>query len=539
MNLINDPWIPVKTQSGKQKIIRPADITDCFQTDPVISFDLPRADFQAAQVQFMLGLLYTCCMPKTDTDWATWMRDSGVPSPEVLHSEFKKVDFAFNLDGDGPRFMQDFDLDTTKLEPKSIGSLLIDEPGEQTLKFNKDLFIKRNQFTQLSLPMAAMALFSLQLNAPAGGAGHRTSLRGGGPLTTLVIPKAQKNRPQTLWELLWANVLSEEHFEDGISNWKKQPEIVFPWLTKTISSATEKIVSPKGNNPLLMFWATPRRIRLGFKTMEKGVCGISGEKEECIKSYFTQNYGANYTGWQHVLSPHYKKGSDTLPLHPNAGGMSYKHWLGWIFGDKEGKTQTIQSKNIRVSQESLHRKPLSKKGILWAFGFDMDNMKARGWQESKIPLIVFEHSEFEKDNQENLAFQIKKGVSAAEECIFTLRKQIRLAQSTESTPEGIDKEFWNSTEASFRKFLITLQGVFDKPERVNPEIPITELIEAQEEWSKILLNSVLALYDKWTSSGQMEFENIEKIIKSRKGLHSKKFKSKVRSLIGLVEVPNE
>jgi hypothetical protein len=29
-------------------------------------------------------------------------------------------------------------------------------------------------------------LFSLQLNAPSGGKGYRTGLRGGGPLTTLI-----------------------------------------------------------------------------------------------------------------------------------------------------------------------------------------------------------------------------------------------------------------------------------------------------------------------------------------------------------------
>nr|WP_231886596.1 type I-E CRISPR-associated protein Cse1/CasA [Methylomonas methanica] len=63
---------------------------------------------------------------------------------------------------------------------------------------------------QLCPSCAATALFTLQTNAPSGGVGHRVGLRGGGPLTTLVLPKASQT---TLWQKLWLNVFNQEDLQ--------------------------------------------------------------------------------------------------------------------------------------------------------------------------------------------------------------------------------------------------------------------------------------------------------------------------------------
>ena len=85
--------------------------------------------------------------------------------------------------------MQDFEA--LDCEPWPVSRLLIEAPGENTEKENKDLFQKRGQTPSLGLPAAAMALFTLQIYASSGGDGHRTSLRGGGPLTTRRFPELQ------------------------------------------------------------------------------------------------------------------------------------------------------------------------------------------------------------------------------------------------------------------------------------------------------------------------------------------------------------
>src|SRR5690606_31671840 len=110
----------------------------------------------------------------------------------------------------------------------------------------------------MSLAMASLALWTLQINAPSGGAGHRVGLRGGGPLTVLVMPGKED---ASLWQKLWLNVIHREHwvYEDP----DFQSHQVFPWLgpTKTSEkSGTE--VYQHDVHPLQMYWSMPRRIRL-------------------------------------------------------------------------------------------------------------------------------------------------------------------------------------------------------------------------------------------------------------------------------------
>ena len=81
-----------------------------------------------------------------------------------------------------------------------IAALLIEQPGDKTLKDNTDLFIHRGQMQSLCPACAAAALYTLQAFAPSGGKGHRTSMRGGGPLSTLL-------KGRNLWESVWLNVL--------------------------------------------------------------------------------------------------------------------------------------------------------------------------------------------------------------------------------------------------------------------------------------------------------------------------------------------
>ena len=104
-----------------------------------------------------------------------------------------------------------------------VSSLLMEMPGAQTLKDNADHFVKRGGASVLSRSGAAIALLTLQTSAPSGGAGHRTSLRGGGPATTLVIPR-RKDKSPTLWQILWANV--PEGFRIDPSDARK----AMPWL---------------------------------------------------------------------------------------------------------------------------------------------------------------------------------------------------------------------------------------------------------------------------------------------------------------------
>ena len=204
MNLVKDPWLPMRLQDGSVDVLPISHI--CRQD--VVDFALPRADFQGAAYQFAIGLLQTVLAPDDQSQWVKYF--NAPPSQSSLEESLQKVEHAFQAEtegkGDGPLFMQDHD-ELAEQKPTTVAGLLIEAPGENGIKNNTDHFIKRGIGKQMSLEMALLALFTLQTNAPSGGAGHRVGLRGGGPLTTLVLPSTEG---ATLWQKLWLNIINRE-----------------------------------------------------------------------------------------------------------------------------------------------------------------------------------------------------------------------------------------------------------------------------------------------------------------------------------------
>ena len=138
-NLMEERWIPIRRKSGREEQIAPWEITDFHESDPVISLNAPRPDFNGALIQFLIGLVQTVTPPEDEDEWENLFDKP--PSPHDLKKSFETVKHAFNLGGNGARFMQDFD--EIKTVPQNISGLLIDSPGENTLKNNADHFIKR------------------------------------------------------------------------------------------------------------------------------------------------------------------------------------------------------------------------------------------------------------------------------------------------------------------------------------------------------------------------------------------------------------
>lgn len=156
-NLIDERWIPVTRRDGTKTMIAPWEVTEQFAENPVVSLDAPRPDFNGALIQFLIGLVQTVAAPQNASEWRKRLTEP--PTPDELKEKFAAVRHAFELGGDGPRFMQDMD----RLEGKEwdIASLLIGYPGENTLKFNKDHFVKRGGISSLCPSCSATALFTL------------------------------------------------------------------------------------------------------------------------------------------------------------------------------------------------------------------------------------------------------------------------------------------------------------------------------------------------------------------------------------------
>ena len=55
MNLLNEPWMPVRRGDGTREWIAPHQISD----PNIVAFDADRPDFNGALAQFAIGLLQT------------------------------------------------------------------------------------------------------------------------------------------------------------------------------------------------------------------------------------------------------------------------------------------------------------------------------------------------------------------------------------------------------------------------------------------------------------------------------------------------
>lgn len=463
MNLITDSWIPVLTQDGSRVTIKPAQLSD----PNIVEFNLPRLDFQGAAYQLFIGLLQTTFAPADVDDWINYYENP--PTEADLQLVFDKVAHAFSVDGDtegnGARFMQDLDTLEHIVSTNSIANLLIEAPGGNTLKLNKDFFIKRDLVEQLSLPMAALALFTLQINAPSGGVGHRTGLRGGGPMSTLVRPS---NADSSLWHKLWWNVINRRIFKYPDPDFTNGS--VFPWLVATkVSDNTGGPTYREDVHPLHLYWAMPRRVRLIIDTPTANqltnnpnsnlLDDISGEAcQRVVSQYRTQNYGYNYEGdWSpHPITPYRsnpKKPEDTpFSIKAQPGGINYKLWHMLTFTGSEKDSGFIRAKVLdhvnEIYEESSGE--ISASG-LWAFSYDMDNMKARGFYSKELPIYYIP-----SDQQTQLLETVLELHKLTDTLVKRLRDSVkyswlseRQAKDTKGDMSMIDTMFWQRSEPLF------------------------------------------------------------------------------------------
>ena len=245
--------------------------------------------------------------------------------------------------------MQDRDLTKKDGEPNTIDHLLMEMPGDQTLDKNTDHFLKRDTVRNICRSCCAMALFTLQTNAPAGGRGHRTSLRGGGPLTTLVMGR-------TLWETIWLNVITRDLFGHFGNITKNGWADMFPWLGHTRTSGKNETTTSQDVHPVQMFWGMPRRIRIIFEAHTEAIqCDLCGcSVHDYTSGYFDKSYGIHYKdGWHHILSPYSTdlKTGKSLPLHGQPGGISYRNWLGLIQNSPEKNFKREPAVVVHVFRE--------------------------------------------------------------------------------------------------------------------------------------------------------------------------------------------
>jgi CRISPR system Cascade subunit CasA len=507
-NLISAPWVPVIRASGQRDHIRPADLTDGIDSDPIVDVDWARGDFRCATLEFLIGLLTVACPPADD--WG--LRWTNPPSTADLEAAVAPFAIGFTFDGEGARAYQDSQDFTA--EPTPVEALLIEAPGAATVKKNAALLVKSGRIAVMSRSAAAIALLTLQTMAPAGGAGHRTSVRGGGPLTTLVLP----TRPATLWHRLWANVPPG----DPPAN-PTEFSRIFPWLAPTrLSNKDGRTTTPEDVDWRQAFFGMPRRIRLDFETnVGRSACDLTGEIDDVIvRSYRTRPHGMNYDAWGgvHPLTPHYRsKASDPIryPVHGQDGRFGYRQWVAMLYGAKDG----LREPALCVSQFVTHRKDDLPRGDrsfrLMAAGYDMDNMKARAFIEAETPDIIVPEGD-----STAVAEKARDFVAAANDVAGALGQAVKIALFGDGTDVGRNTtpltsardRFWTDTND---QFFVTLNNFSRLPAE---ELSGEAAMPMARTWRAVMERAALAIFDDIAPVQDALSPDVKRVVEARRFL---------------------
>ena len=526
MNLIQDSWLPVlRLKGGIRSRIRPAELVSEINTNPVVALDTGRADLNSALTQFLIGLLQTTLEPEGDQGWAEQLAEP--PEVESLQAAFDAVQEAFKLTGNAPRFMQENGLQNR--EVKAVGTLFLDAKGE-----DGSMFVKTGTIGALCPACSAAALYTLMAFAPPGGRGHMTGLRGGGPLTTLV-------QGRNLWETCWLGVLPTVAFRaenqcdvnlNGIAD-------RFPWMGALRTSENGQVTFPRNIHPHQVHWTLPRRIWLNFEEVEAGVCDLCGSASGLLATgYHDSPQGIKYSGeFRHPLTPYYKsKDSKSgqisyLPLHGQPGGLGYDRWIGLILGKKDDSR--VPAAVVRRYANQVHRYRLFPelkhlgKSRLWVSGYDMDNMKPRGYVESTVPLVIPD-GERAQEILRNFLEAAANGADLARSYLVGALKEAGTA-AAQASKVNADRAFWREGEERFTRLLHEAIGQLGKGDWTKAE---TRLLT---DWRNTLIGQINGLFDRFVFSASPEEANPARVFKAQKALRKNLWGAKLRNELNLPE----
>lgn len=513
LNLIHDPWLPIRHRSGRIALSPPWQAFGEAE-DPAVAVSSPRADLDGGIVQLLTGLLQTAMAPADEDQWCELAESQ--PTTAELRERLEPLAGAFELLGPGPRFQQDARVAAAGGEPWPIEKLLMDLGLDE----GADHFARNGSVGALCLPCAAAALATLQASAPTGGRGHLVSLRGGGPLTTLVVPA---DADAKLWTAVWLNVLPLSAFSTAAPD-LSSPSL-FPWTATAPPGepARPPEVTPEDAHRFHAFFGMPRRIWLG--QVDDSDCGLCGRRQvPCLSDYATRPNGIRYTGaWIHPLSPYRRfKEAQWLAVKGDETGLGYRHWLGLVVAPPDG--QTRPSLPVEELLRSRVRFDVAKELSLWAFGYAMDNIRAEAWSEGFMPIYAVPE-ELSVAYAEEIR-RLIEGAKLAESYVrYAFKKLVaRRPKDVKREPAQISARFWEATEVSFYQ----TAGALLQPLRED-----LDTLTHRERWHRVLVQEARSLFDLEVAEADFRAADPAQVARAWNELQRSLYGKKLKQLLDL------
>lgn len=520
MNLLSDPWIPVRRQSGSRELIAPWNITAGLDNDPVVALASPRGDCDSVIAELLVGLLQATLAPASDTGWRARLKSP--PAPEELRDVFTPLADAFELLGDGPRFLQDLTLLEEQPNHVPVEKLL----PEAGLTGGQAHFWKTGTVEQLCPCCSAAVLLTLQINGPGGGRGHRTGLRGAGPISTLAWSD------EAVWTALWLNVLPASLLEGLAGNPERTARADrFPWLAPTRTSADGRGLTADEVHPLHLYWPMPRRFRLiDEEVSEPARCDLcTVPTRTLIRQVATLSHGINYQGsWTHPFSPWTVLRDGTrVSVRPTPTGLSYEDWLGVVMVDEARNRHPAPV----VHELRRRARPDDPRWEVWASGYAFDNMRVRCWVDGRIKVVLPDPGQAEdfEDDARSLVLAARHAAESLRRAVRqAIRRREKDARADASFVEDVAARFWQQTEAPFYDHLSMLANLSADDD--------TAVDAVKRRWHRELTQTAECHFRDITGAGQIEAGDAARIVSAWKWLRKNLQGKTMKDHLGLAEL---
>lgn len=499
MNLIMDRWLPVIRQDGAKEKIAIIDLFDQHDSNPVIDFKAYRPDFYHSLFQMFIGLVQVVMTPKSEM---MWERQWHNPPIDLFKERLSQYADCFEIDSDGPAFMQDYEKEKVVVKKNLKGelkNLFLDIPANEPFRY-----IPKH----LSPYWAVVALYCLQIGATGGGKGNRGSLRGLGYINNIIMPKYES----PIWNQIWINILNLDELSDiGGDITKTEKGDIFPWMAKTKYSNTHSQTYPIERHPVYAFFSMPRRIRLVFEK-NSCVCDISGEAcDTSVSYYYNEPYGNYYTkeNWRHPLTPYAKK-KDMVPILINVVNIRYANWAELISESPNNHRSSVVQSLFNSAKANLE-----ESFLLWSAGYESDptkSMKCSCWHESTLPIYPLKKDQ-EKEFLSHSCTMINYARKALEEFFKSITRIWGKANlESENIEEfykklkankkglfSLSRNFWLDTEDHFYGMAESVIQNLDNREQILVLI---------KEWQQYIIQQIKIYFNRWCRQTSCDIQKI-------------------------------
>ena len=198
-----------------------------------------------------------------------------------------------------------------------------------------------------------------------------------------------------------------------------------------------------------------------------------------------------------------------LPVHPAPGGISYRLWPGVVVRSKDGLREPAQVIRHWLNQRnSILNK--SDESRFAAFGYDMDNMKARAWMEGEMPLLRFDDTT--RDWLAEFVRRATAGANTVARLVTGAVKSALFDRPRDATGDFgfIAERFFRDTEGAFYSALDEVaRSAGDHPHDEDPTI------EALRCWAPIMAKAALRLFDEYAPYEGLEDGDMHRHVKAR------------------------